>query len=67
MSIFKRTLELTEEERQQVADMCGKIFLWILEGRSLDYMSEQLNLTKEEVLRNIDEMQYTLRWQVTFL
>lgn len=62
--MFKRTFGLTEEEKHKVSDMCGDIMLWMLEGRSIGYMSEKLNLPPWQVEANIDEMLYTLRKQV---
>lgn len=62
--MFKRTFGLTEEEKHKVSDMCGDIMLWTLEGRSIGYMSEKLNLPPWQVEANIDEMLYTLRKQV---
>ena len=62
--MFKRTFRLTEEEKHKVSDMCGDIMLWMLEGRSIGYMSEKLNLPPWQVEANIDEMLYTLRKQV---
>lgn len=42
--MFKRTFELTEEDRRQISEMTGNILIWILEGRSIIYMSEKLHL-----------------------
>lgn len=61
MSIFKRTFLLNDDEKQQVAEMSGKIILWILEGRSIGYMSDQLNLNPQEIEANIGETLYILR------
>ena len=60
MSVFKQTFMLNSEENKQVSEMSGKIILWILEGRSLGYMSEMLNLSPSEVECNINEMLFTL-------
>ena len=62
--MFKRTFLLTEDEKRKVSEMDGKIMLWILEGRSIVYMAENLNLSIWQVENNIDEMLYTLRKQV---
>ena len=62
--MFKRTFELTEEEKHKVSEITGNIMLWILEGRSIGYMSEKLNLPPWQVNYNIDETLYTLRKQV---
>lgn len=64
MSYFKQTFMLNNEEKKQVSEMSGKIILWILEGRSIGYMSEMLHLSPREVERNIDEMLFTLMKQV---
>lgn len=60
MSVFKQTFMLNSEEKKQVSEMSGKIILWILEGRSLGYMSEMLNLSPSEVESNINETLFTL-------
>lgn len=62
--MFKRTFELTEEDRRQISEMTGNILIWILEGRSIIYMSEKLHLAPWEVEANIDEILYILRKQV---
>lgn len=62
--MFKRTFALTEEEKRKVSEMSGNIILWILEGRSIGYMSEKLNLQPWQIDANIDEMLYTLRKRV---
>lgn len=64
MSYFKQTFMLNNEEKKQVSEMSGKIILWILEGRSIGYMSEMLHLSPIEVESNINEMLYTLMKQV---
>ena len=64
MTKFVPSWKLTSEERQEVADMTGKIMLWIMERRSMDYMSEQLKLHPMEIERNIEEILYELRKQV---
>ena len=61
--MFKQRL-MSDEDKCKVADMCGNIVLWILEGRSLYYMAEQLNLNPCEVQHNIDELLYILRKEV---
>ena len=58
MTSFKRTVELTDAEKQQVSEMTGKIQLWLLEGKSLDYISGQLNLPPRMVLENMCETVY---------
>lgn len=62
--MFKKFFEMTEEERKHLAEMAGKIMLWIEEGRSIRYMSEKLDLHPRQVEYNIDEMLYVLRKQV---
>ena len=62
--MFIRTFELTEEGKRKVSDMCGDMMLWMLEGRSIGYMSEKLNLPPWQVEANIDEMLYILQKQV---
>lgn len=63
-TIFKHTYLLTDEEKRQVSEMTGKIMLWILEGRSIGYMSKKLNLSPQQIEQNIDAMLYTLRRKV---
>lgn len=63
-TIFKHTYLLTDEEKKQVSEMTGKIMLWILEGRSIGYMSDKLNLMPWQIECNIDEIMYTLRRRV---
>lgn len=62
--MFKRTFELTDEERRAVSKMCGDLTLWMLEGRDIGYMSNKLNLAPSQVESNIDELLYVLRRQV---
>ena len=64
MTYFKRTFALTDEEKFMVSEMVGKIMLWMMEGRSIGYMSEKLNLHPQQIDRNIDETLYVLRRQV---
>lgn len=64
MSDFKRTFLLSNEEKIQVSEMCGKIILYVLEGRSIGYMSKMLNLRPCEIQSNINEMLYILLKQV---
>lgn len=64
MSYFKRTFLLSDKEKIQVSEMCGKIILYALEGRSIGYMSKMLNLSPYEIKNNINEMLYVLLKQV---
>lgn len=64
MSYFKRTVSLSNEEKIQVSEMCGKIILYALEGRNIGYMSKMLNLSPYEIKTNINEMLYVLLKQV---
>lgn len=64
MSYFKRTFLLSNEEKIQVSEMCGKIILYALEGRSIEYISKMLNLRPCEIKTNINEMLYVLMKQV---
>ena len=64
MSYFKRTVSLSDKEKIQVSEMCGKIILYALEGRSIGYMSKMLNLSPYEIKTNINEMLYVLLKQV---
>lgn len=58
---FKHDFLLTEEEKKQVSEMTGKTMLWILEGRSDDYMSKNLKMSPWQIQYNIDETLYTLK------
>lgn len=62
--MFKHTFLLTDEEKEQVSEMTGKIMLWMLEGRSIAYMSEKLNLQPWQIVYNIEETLYILKRQV---
>ena len=64
MSYFKRTFLLSDKEKIQVSEMCGKIILYALEGRSIRYMSKMLNLSPYEIRTNIHEMLYILLKQL---
>lgn len=64
MSYFKQTFMLNDDEKKQVSEMSGKIILWILEGRSIGYMSEMLNLSPWQIESNINGMLFTLMRQV---
>lgn len=56
MVIFKRNFELTDEHKRKISEMSGKIMIWLIEGRSICYMAEQLNMEPWQVKRNIAEM-----------
>ena len=60
MSYFKQTFMLNNEERKKISEMSGKILMWILEGRSIGYMSEMLHLNPKEIEHNINEMMFIL-------
>ena len=62
--MFKHTFLLTDEEKEQVSEMTGKIMLQMLEGRSIAYMSEKLNLQPWQIVYNIEETLYILKRQV---
>ena len=57
---FVRTMDMTDEDRKQSAEMGGKLLLWIMEHQSVDYMAKQLNMTPNQVWFNIEETMYTL-------
>ena len=61
---FVRPWKLMHEDRMQISEMSGKIMLWILEGRHIAYMAEQLQMHPYKVEHNIDEMIYVLRKRV---
>lgn len=64
MSYFKRVCELTDSERKQASEMVGKMQLWILEGRSIDYMAEKLKLEPQYVMENIFEVAYEFQKKI---
>lgn len=64
MSKFVKLATLTEEEKKQVSEQTSKIMLWVLEGRSVGYMSEQLHLPPWQIESNIETTLYVLRKQV---
>lgn len=61
MSYFKQTFLLSDGEKKQVSEMSGKIILWILEGRSIGYMSENLHLSPQQIESNIDEVLFVIK------
>ncbi len=61
MLYFKQTFLLSNEEKKQVSEMSGKIILWILEGRSVGYMSEMLRLSPQQIESNIDEVLFVIK------
>lgn len=61
MAKFVKKNDLTDKEKQQISDITGKIMLWILNGKSIAYMAEQLRLTEQELIYNIEENLYELR------
>ena len=60
MTYFKETFMLNNEEKKQVSEMSGKIILWILEGRSIGYISAMLHLSPQQIESNIDETLFIL-------
>ena len=62
--MFVKTENLTDEQKKQVAEMTGKIVVWMIEGKSLTDMSLQLNLSPYEVMQNILETLYTIRKRI---
>ena len=64
MTYFKETFMLNDEEKKQVSEMSGKIILWILEGRSIGYMSAMLHLSPQQIESNINETLFILKKHV---
>ena len=62
--MFVKRNELTENDKSKISEMTGNIMLWILEGRSVGYMSKELKLSPYEVSHNIDETLYEFRKHV---
>lgn len=61
---FKRIFLTKPEEKKQFSEMSGKIVLWILEGRSIWYMADNLHLRPTAVEQIIDDMSYVLMRKV---
>ncbi len=61
---FKRIFLTKPEEKKQFSKMSGKIMLWILEGRTVGYMADDLYLHPTAVEQIIDDMSYALMRQV---
>lgn len=61
---FKRIFLTKPEEKKQFSEMSSKILLWILEGRSIWYMADNLHLDPAVVEKIIDDMSYVLMRQV---
>ena len=58
MTYFKKTCELTEEDKKQVSEMVGQMQLWILEGRSIYDIANRFKLEPWEVVENMFETAY---------
>ena len=63
MVMFVKTYLLTDEQKQEVSEMIGKIMLWILRGESVDYMAKELHMDPWQVEANLNEALYILRKQ----
>lgn len=61
---FKRIFLTKPEEKRQFSEMSSKIVLWILEGRSIWYMADNLHLHPTAVEQIIDDMSYILMRKV---
>lgn len=61
---FKRIFLTKPEEKTQFSEMGGKIMLWILEGRTIGYMADNLHLHPTAVNQIIADMSYVLMRQV---
>lgn len=61
---FKRLFLTNPEEKKQISEMSGKIILWILEGRSIWYMADNLHLDPAVVEQIIDDLSYVLMRKV---
>lgn len=62
--MFKPTLAMTDEEWQQVSEMCGKIMLGILRCDPDYKIAKDLNLDSWQLNHNVDEMLYDLKKRV---
>ena len=58
MTYFKEISKLTEEEKKQVSEQTGKIVLWILEGKDIYHMADELKLEPHQVAENVFEDAY---------
>lgn len=61
---FKRIFLTKPEEKKHFSEMNGKIVLWILEGRTIEYMANNLHLHPTAVEQIIDDGLYVLMRQV---
>ena len=61
---FKRIFLTKPEEKRQFSEMSSKIVLWILEGRSIWYMADNLHLNPTAVEQIINDMSYILMRKV---
>ena len=64
MTYFKRVAELNDDEKRKVSEMTGKLQYYILEGRHIGYMSEQLNVPPYKLEENIFETAYEFIRQI---
>ena len=64
MVMFVKTYLLTDEQKQEVSEMIGKIMLWILRSESVNYMAKELHMDPWQVEANLNEVLYILRKQV---
>ena len=58
MTYFKKTCELTEEDKKQVSEMVGQMQLWVLEGRHIYDIADRFKLEPWEVMENVFETIY---------
>ena len=59
---MKKTItQMNEEERKRAVEVIGNTVLMLEEGRSIAYISEQLNLHPYQVVENINEILYRIR------
>lgn len=56
--MFKRTFMLNGSDKCKISEMSGKVMLWMLEGRSREYMAKELGLQPYQIEQNIDETLY---------
>lgn len=62
--MFRATCLMNDDEKRKVGEMSGKMIQWMLEGRSVGFMAEMLEIYPWMVDYNMDEMLYTLLKEV---
>ena len=62
--MFVHRTMMTQEQKEKASKLTGKLILWILEGRNVDYMAKCLDLHPWQVEHDMEEALYVLKKQV---